>query len=177
MLLSLSLLPAYAENASSGEKIKAIEYNNSTFSVGDVKHSLLTIAEFQTLHGSCWIQLNQGADNSSIDISGSDLASIKGNNTLISATGRVLRAQGGESASLGQTQEDEIKAHSHEANFRGNTSGDHYHRTEPIAFSGVGSSYDFGSDKFYSTQETGGSETRMKNLTVNIFVKINHSCL
>ena len=166
-ILMMSVSYSFA-NVQSGDEIKAVEYNNSKFTIGDIKSSILTLAEFQTLHGSCWIQLNQGADNSNIDITGSDLATLKSANSIKSATGRVLRAEGGLSNPLGETQEDELKSHRHRLSENSGSSGD-----GPAIDSFPGSA---STNSSAYTQYTGGDETRMKNLTINMFIKINHNC-
>lgn len=165
---------------SSGDQIKAIEYNNSKFTIGDIKHSVLSLVNFQSLHGSCWIQLNQGSDNSDINISGSDLALLNGN-TIKSSSGRVLRASGGNSASLGSTQEDSLQGHRHSFSLNGgwgpgSSDGGKFRadlNSPKNAWSGtVGTPL---SDGVNGTPRT-SNETRMKNLTVNMFLKINHNC-
>lgn len=167
MIIMMSVTYSFA-NVQSGDEVSSVEYNNSKFNIGDIKHSILTLAEFQTLHGSCWIKLNQGADNSDIDITGSDLANLKSVNSIKSATGRVLRAEGGLSNSLGQTQEDELKSHRHRLSENSGSSGD-----GPAIDSFPGSA---STNSSAYTQYTGGDETRMKNLTVNMFIKINNNC-
>jgi len=165
IILIISITYSFA-NVQSGDEIKAVEYNNSKFTIGDIKTSILTLAEFQTLHGSCWIKLNQGADNSNVDITGSDLATLKSVNSIKSATGRVLRAEGGLSNPLGETQEDEFESHVHGVGVQLG-SRDYGGGTNTMVYN---NSYNV------NTKAAGGNETRMKNLTVNMFIKINHEC-
>lgn len=185
-----------------GDKITANKFNNSTFQVGDIKHSLLSESDFQTKHGDCWIQYNQGTDNSDIDITGTDLESFTGN-VLHSASGRVLRAKGDSSALLTERQEDATAVNG----LSGTTSTDGQHQHD-FAFErdssvGVGvPPYQYlgssgvnvlevreGSDRTVvnSIRPAGNhnhnlnitsndSETRMKNLTVNLFLKVNDIC-
>ena len=179
-LMSMSTMA----NVQSGDEIKAVEYNNSKFTIGDIKTSLLPLAKFQELHGSCWIQLNQGADNSNIDITGTDLAVALSQNSIKSSAGRVLRSEGGLSVSLGQTQEDEIIAHSHYSPLRSrnaeiNRQVRNYNNGSLSTSNGKivsTSSGSYSDVRNHGTSSTGGNETRMKNLTVNTFIKINHNC-
>lgn len=186
-------------NVSSGDQIKAVEYNNSKFTIGDIKTSILPLDKFQELHGSCWIQLNQGASNSNISISGTDLSVALGNiATIKSSSGRVLRSQGGNSSSLGMTQEDATAVNG----LSTNTAGSHYHLhggPDPAAIdsdyrrygitdtgvrkqrpAGSSSESNYAAHTSNSGNHThslsGDNETRMENLTVNTFIKVNHSC-
>lgn len=182
-------LNSYA-NVSSGEAISAVDINNKTFTIGDIKTSILTITQFQTLHGSCWVQLNQGTDNSNIDISGSDLSSLIGNTTLKSSTGRVLRSAGGNANSVvGTTQEDATAVNGLSV---GNTNpipstysyiwtrtsgnwGTHEDETHTDSTNKRFDAMSIGEFN-HSHSLSGDNETRMQNLTVNTFIKINHNC-
>ena len=183
ILMILCVSNISVANVQSGDEIKAVEYNNSKFTVGDVKTSLLPLNKFQELHGSCWIQLNQGADNSNIDITGTDLSLALSLNSIKSSAGRVLRSAGGLSSSLGQTQEDAFQGHQHrtlEGKFGGGGT------SQRLTVSNVGevSSYSNSAIPLTTNSIIAGShgspkiddETRMKNLTVNTFVKVNHDC-
>ena len=182
-------------NVNSGDVINAVEINNRTFTIGDIKNSILPLNKFQELHGSCWIQLNQGLDNSNIDISNTDLATALNTTSIKSASGRVLRAEGGNSASLGLTQEDALQNHKHRNSNVAEQNG-LLSQSITLRFSGSFPSGVLNSQGVFSTtshnnfgqiedDKTGGviignvdnNETRMKNLTINMFIKINHSCL
>jgi hypothetical protein len=78
-----------------------------------------------------------------------------------------LRDVGGNAAALGETQEDEFKSHSHPQQYRTTGGGG----VGVIGAGGGGSPM-----PSFSTLETGGSETRPKNLSVNFFIKINKLC-
>lgn len=185
IILIISITYSFA-NVQSGDEIKAVEYNNSKFTIGDIKTSILTLAEFQTLHGSCWIKLNQGADNSNVDITGSDLATLKSINSIKSATGRVLRAEGGLSDSLGNTQEDSFQSHQHDTVEGVFSGGSGASRGRRLTVTNIGevSAYSQSSNALRTNSVIDGgsgtprvsSETRMKNLTVNMFIKVNHEC-
>lgn len=163
-----------------GDVISSVDYNNSKFTIGDIKTSLLTEAEFQTLHGNCWIKLNNGVSGEDIDISNSDLAQLKENNFIKNSSGRVLRAEGGNSLTLGEVQEDAFQGHRHGQrvpSHDGINIGPGGQRG--IFNGGAINSFDFvlepKTDGVNGIPRT-ANETRMANLTVNMFVKINHSC-
>lgn len=152
-----------------GDVISAKKFNESTFGIGDIKQSLLTQAQFQSQFGDCWVSM-EGQN-----ISGSDFSALTSIVTLPDARGRFLRTLGGDAAPLAQTQEDMFKAHFH---YQG--SG---HGAEPFGATNLpGYGTDFlGHGDGYSavsahTSTQGGSETRPKNVTVNVFIKINHQC-
>jgi len=190
-LLISSLLLSFSgfSSVTSGDKLTAKEYNNSRFNIGDIKISILDLTQFQNIHGNCWIKLNQGADGSDVSIAGSDLAVLKGD-TIKSASGRTLRAEGGRSASLGVLQEDAMQRVTGDTKVWGayNT-GDHSNG----AFDGTGSfttgshygagnagypfiKFDNALSVFPNPAKTDDVETRMQNLTVNMFLKINQEC-
>ena len=178
ILLFLISFQVHSQVAS-GDVLKSEEYNNSVFRIGDVKTSILPLAQFQSLHGSCWIQLNQNI--SDIDISGSDLASTLGSNSIKSSYGRVLRSEGTNSASLGQQQEDAFQGHGHTFHWATAAAldGSDYSGDSRSASTNLNSDSAIGeavSDGVNGTPRI-ANETRMKNLTVNTFIKINNSCL
>lgn len=169
-----------------GEAVTAKRFNESTFGVGDIKHSLLTESQFQNQFGNCWVKMTGQ------DVSGSDYASITGNNTLPNSTGRFLRDTGGESNSLGNTQEDTLQNITGDFLTRDDNSSSYYVRiketngafyTENVTgnmFNSVGSSSGQtspGKVKFDASRVARTSnETRPKNLSVNYFLKINYEC-
>ena len=191
LIISFFMIAQGFAQVASGELLRSNDYNNSVFRIGDVKTSVLTLSEFQSLHGSCWIQLNQNV--SDIDISGSDLASLKSQNSLKSSYGRVLRSEGTNSASLGQQQEDGTAVNGlsvdHEnpidtsdgtgytyvwARAKGN-----WGSKEDLTSGTTSNFSDLNMTEFNHNHSLSSSdpETRMMNLTVNTFVKINNSCL
>jgi microcystin-dependent protein len=143
--------------------------------IGDVKSSLLTEAQFQHLHGVSWV-LCDGRD-----VSGSRYASLTGSTVVPNMLGRTLRgldAAGtvdpdGAGRSLGDTQEDAFQGHEHE--FQRSTgsygyTGDQYvspARSYPnFTTSNILEKSGYGAPRYED-------ETRMKNVAVNFFCKIN----
>lgn len=159
-----------------GDVINAKHINNQSFTVGDIKHSLLTESQYQNLMGDCWVKMiGQSSitlsDNSSQNIINTDYGQITGKSSLPNANGRFLRntgvsTTGGDSVNIGELQEDSFKAH-HHGNSRDNT-----------AWSGAGSSKTNVTTRGYNIGDAtvGGSETRPKGLGVNLFIKVNHEC-
>jgi hypothetical protein len=182
-LLSLTLFQFTAQaqisQIASGDPIQADKINsmiveiNKMYDIGDIRNSLLTESQFQSRNGSCWVLMNGQS------VSGSLYESLTGRSNLPSAAGRFLRNAGGSAAALALTQEDDFKAHNHGG-------GDHSHSyssgTSSLNSAG---SYPYPSSVLGGTRSAinnsgtiiasqGGSETRPKNLTVNMFVKINN---
>lgn len=134
--------------------------------VGDIKHSRLTEEQFIEQNGAGWI-LYDGSD-----ITGTKLASIISLSVLEDARGQFLRAKnnsrsdGNENpdgdVALGTWQADELGNHRHSISGR---AGKGTSNAQPVTVS----------DNYTSTAYTdyeGGNETRPKNLTVNIFIKV-----
>lgn len=84
--------------------------------IGDIKHSMLTLAQFQNLNGLGWVLMDGG------DCTGSTYHSITGQTSVPDARGLAIRMldptglvdPDGASRSLGDSQEDEIGSHLHE---------------------------------------------------------------
>jgi len=176
ILLTLSLAFSFSSFATvtSGDMIKAKKFNEVTSHVGEIKQSLLTQEQFQSLQGNCWVKMTGQ------DVTGSDYASITGKTTLPNTAGRFLRDIGGEAPLLGENQEDELKAHSHNLRsmtYYDNAGVSHSQMNQP-GFVSSGSNYSL--NRHYVDNSaifsTGGSETRPKNTGVNYFIKINHEC-
>jgi hypothetical protein len=154
----------------------AIEYVNDNFNVGEVKQSILTEAQFQSLYGDTWVLMDGR------DVTGSDLAVVTGNNTLPDARGVFLRGKNngrsdgnenpdGESA-IGTFQNDQNLAHNHLVPSWYVFSGG-----SPTAAQTTDTGLSAGTKNISSAGSGGpgrdGSEARPKNITVNTFVKIN----
>lgn len=102
--------------------------------IGDVKHSVLTEAQFQELHGTTWV-LMKGQS-----ITGSDLAAVSGITTLPDARGVFIRGKNngradgnqdpdGERA-VGNLQGQQFGSHSHGGAVGGvDRSLNHYHNS------------------------------------------------
>ena len=162
-----------------GEIITANRFNNGTFMVGDIKHSLLSVTKFQEIAGDCWVKM-EGQD-----ISGSDYATIMGVNVLPNASGRFLRDIGGNAPSLAQTQEDAIRnitgqmtsnyISSNPNNGTGALRSSIQQTSNRYAYHGGsywGAKVDFDASLAVPT----AAENRPVNLGVNLFVKINNDC-
>ena len=151
----------------SADWLKKLTKSGSSCSIGDVRHSMLTLAQFQQENGSTWV-LCDGSD-----ITGSQLATLTGNATLPDARGQFLRGKnngrsdGQENpdgdVAIGAAQLDELKSHTHAMRFYDSGTGG--------GPSGVKNDGPFADHGYMSS--AGGNETRPKNITVNIFIKIN----
>lgn len=138
--------------------------------LGTIFSSLLDEAQFQAENGNCWVKMN------SQSIVGSDLAQVTGMTTLPNANGRFLRNIGGDAATLRSTQEDTFKSHDHGVYTSVNisqsyslNSGSGYNQIGNVGYTGA-------QDTISRTDFQGSSETRPKNLSVNMFIKINRIC-
>lgn len=90
------------------EKINSvIEKLNKTYDIGDIRTSLLNEAVFQSRNGTCWVLMNGQ------DVSTSVYAQVTGRIYLPSAAGKFLRNIGGNAPALAETQNQEIKSHTH----------------------------------------------------------------
>jgi hypothetical protein len=163
--------------------------NNDVSTVGDIVHSILSEAQFQALRGSNWV-LCDGRS-----VAGSKLATQFGISNVPDARGQFLRgknngrADGNEDAAgeraLGHFQNDALQ------NIIGSitnvgtisTAGTHVAsgaltRTASAAGNnGIASGGNAGSDVTFNASNSVGArtstETRPKNIAVNIFIRIN----
>jgi hypothetical protein len=154
-------------------------------SVGDVRSSFLTEAQFQSLNGTGWIL----ADNR--DVTGSAFHAITGLTTAPDCRGVGLRGKNngrsdgnqdpaGERA-LGNFQNDAMQGHFHARGLSVNsngTGGDGRAGAYGVAtinnsfLPGVDHVQDPSTDGVHGNPRT-GTETRAKNVAVNFFVRIN----
>ena len=135
--------------------------------VGDVKHSFLTEVQFQAEHDDTWV-LCDGQD-----VTGSDYEDITGNNVVPDVRGQFLRAKNNGRAdgqenpdgdvALGTFQADEFKSHTHTIETSTGSSGGSDHAENNSS----------STQATYNTLPSGGDETRPKNVTCNMFIKIN----
>ena len=177
MLLIIFATSAYGNVHEKGDIISSVDYNNDFFNIGDIKNSSLSVPEFSTVHGNCWIQLNQNLTD--IDITGTDLASALNTTTIKSSSDRVLRSKGsGFSESLGEIQEDEFLRHRHSGSVvvpkKDGDAGDG--DAGGLGSNSSGNEYLGDRDYNLTIASKGGNETRFKNLTVNTFIKVNKEC-
>jgi hypothetical protein len=154
--------------------------------VGMIVQSMLTEAQFQALNGTSWVLMDGRS------VTGSTYSTVTGSNTIPDARGMVLRGKNnGRSdgsqnpdgdSSLGAYQGDLFGQHQHTG--RGNT----FDAGFPLAGGQAGLATDSGlginanSGGVGGTRvrpttaaydPSGGNETRMRNITVNHFIKIN----
>jgi len=140
--------------------------------IGMVVSSLLTLAQFQAINGTGWVL----ADGSSV--AGSTYASITGNSTIPDLRGMVLRGKNngrsdgnqnpdGDSA-LGTYQADAFQTHNHY--FHGSSN---YGQAAPYGAYGLNGGASSGAVQQPNSGNV-ASETRMRNITVNHFIKINN---
>lgn len=145
--------------------------------VGSIIHSMLTEAQFQSETGANWI-LADGRD-----VTGSSYSTITGIATCPDLRGVTLRGKNNGSSrnpdgdvALGTYQADELYSHTHTQNAHS-----HLYIASTIG-GGFGAAGVAGTAPYNGTttdnttatnQNFGGNETRMKNVTVNIFIRIN----
>ena len=167
---------------------KIPEFSQSDLNpVGMVVHARLTEPQFQALNGTAWVLYDDR------DITGSKLAGITGVNTLEDARGLVLRGKNNSrvdgdqnpdgDVALGTFQDHQQFSHNHGG-------GSHTHQQRANVFTGSGAGFASApyapntTSSSPSAQSTngpsttvigtdGGNENRMRNLTLNTFIKIN----
>lgn len=140
----------------------------SILPVGTIIHSMLSVAQFSTQYGDNWVL----ADGRSI--TGTLYASVTGATNIPDMRGKALRGKDhgvgsnpdGDTA-LGTYQADEFYSHIHAIDKSGGTGGS----APDFDFNMVAASLFSGGTGY--TNASGGNETRMKNITVNIFIRIN----
>ena len=155
--------------------------------VGDVKYSILNPTQFAAENGDCWVPLDGRA------LAATDrLKSTYGFSALPDAGGLFIRAQefsGGadndpdrsSGSTIAQVQQDELESHNHTMN----SAGAHSHPMGTRGFTGDGLKGADGSgddqDAFtqsagahtHTINNTGGAETRPKNLNLWVYIRIN----
>lgn len=141
-------------------------------SLGDVKHSRLTIDQFISENGAGWMLY----DGSSI--AGSKLDILATIPTLEDVRGRFLRAKDYSAANnedgdlaLGAFQDDAFQAHEHQSQTRsvgtGAGAGTPYPDANPEATNAILQKGGYTNVPKYA------EETRPRNITVNVFIKVN----
>jgi hypothetical protein len=161
--------------------------------IGQVTSSMLTEAQFQAINGTGWVLMDGRS------VAGSSYAIVTGNATIPDARGMVLRGKNngrsdgnqnpaGDNA-LGLFEDDRMQGHRH--SLRGNSGGGSAWNLAGSNASVVGGGSPGTGDTYVdilaasSAQAISapianaegtpriGVETRMKNITVNHFIKIN----
>jgi len=144
---------------------RLLDLENAVYKVGDVVSSMLDEAAFQAQRsGSASWALMDGRS-----VVGSSYEAVTGNSTIPDARGQFLRGKnngrsdGQENpdgdSTLGTQQTDELISHTHSG---GQTAG-----------SGVGGNGGSWVTGPANVGNTGGNETRPKNITVNYFIRID----
>lgn len=128
--------------------------------IGTIIQSMLTITQFQNIKGNGWIL----ADGSSCV--GSSYASITGFTVVPDIRGRTLR---GKSYTSGNNPDGDLSLGTYQADMFAN----HNHTGGAISAKGFLVDPNTGAQVSAGTSFSGGNETRMKNITVNIFIRIN----
>ena len=159
-------------------------------SIGDIRESVLTESQFQALNGPGWVLMDGR------DISGSALDTLTSMSTLPDARGVVLRGKNngrdnstgnpdGDLA-IGTAQTDQFGSHVHSVTANPHTGGSG--GTDKIAAFNQGyptnalGPVSFVVNSVQTRQipygrllaaATGGNETRVRSVTVNVFIRIN----
>lgn len=166
--------------------------------VGDVKYSVLNPTEFAIRNGDCWVPM----DGSPLAV-GDSLRVIKGWSNLPDAGGLFLRAQEfsgspnndpdrTSASTIAMIQQDDFKSHNHTTQ----SAGDHTHTVslgvDPDDSGGGGAADEWTLDNdpikdittgngsvstngahTHTITNTGGTETRPKNLNLWVYIRIN----
>ena len=154
--------------------------NVANGNIGDIRHSMLTLAQFQTANGTGWVLM----DGSSC--AGTTYASITGNSTLPDARGLFLRAAGTNGSALnGKTPTATLGTRQGDATAKnGLYDAGHNHLQDASGGGGavhgvlIGSvlttlNWDSGIKNGTAALASTDTETRPANLAVNIFIKVN----
>lgn len=166
--------------------------------IGDTKHSMLTVAQFQAQYGPGWIL----ADGSTV--TGSKYAAVTTSTTVPDLRGLNLRGRNyGRSTSTGNAdgdmaegtyQSDQFNSHTHTQDSHNHSQNPHSHALNGDVNGPPASSGNYRLNTGIGTigegvlvqnhtatniattatnQNSGGNETRSRNATVNIFIRIN----
>jgi len=150
--------------------------------IGEIKPSMLTEPQFQALHGDGWI-LADGRN-----VAGSKYNSITGFGNAPNPRGRALRGKDNGAGqnpdgdvALGTNQADQFDQHNHGGGNHTHNSantyrpGDFASMVYPVGGQNGQFPQTFATGNPNSTviANNGGNETRMRNTTVNFFIRIN----
>jgi hypothetical protein len=149
--------------------------------VGDVVSSLLTPTVFQSQRGTNWVLMDGR------DVTGSQYNLLTGFTTIPDARGAVLRGKNngradgnqnpdysdtyGDNVDLGAFQTDTFENHTHTVESSNGSPATY----DGHAYRGAGNNGDqYGTSAISLTNSaSGGNETRMKNITLNHYMRIN----
>ena len=161
----------------SGSSVNTIG-STTNYAIGEVKQGFISEALFQSQMGSEWV-LADGRD-----VTGSQYHTITGITTIPDTRGQFLRGKNNGRSDgkqnpdgdvvLGTQQDDTFKEHSHSVVYN---SGGTVFQDGTKVFSNGGNTWANPTGLSSSTtnmiDNTGGNETRPKNVTINYFIKIN----
>lgn len=144
----------------SSDALDLITLSKAENKIGDVKTSMLTLAQFQSEHLGVWM-LMDGAS-----CVGTAYEALTGKTVVPDMmTNGTFPRQAKTGRELGSYEADEVKAHGHSFAMRGNNGG-----TGPVGYP-----YTAGTDASTgNTDATGGAETRPKNTAMNFFIKVGY---
>jgi hypothetical protein len=137
--------------------------------IGTVVHSVLTLAQYQSLAGSGWV-LAEGQS-----IVGSALHSLTGMTNAPDARGKSLRGKNNGASGINYNPDGDLALGSYQADAFASHSHQHvlYGQTTTGGSYGIPPQGSNPTAQYGTTSSVGGNETRMKNITTNIFIKIN----
>lgn len=153
---------------------QAVDSTGCTGALGDVKYSMLDEVAFIAENGDCWVMMDGR------NVASSNLAQYLPSNTIPDPRGYFLRSYDTRTTgrvdkdrtptdAVGQPQNDAFEEHQHElTNFDPNGSF--------LATEGGSTRRIIQHQANYSgrlTGTAGGSETRPKNISMNIYIRIN----
>ena len=201
IIILISLLCSFTvfSSVEPGQVIKAVQFNSSTAQLGEIKQSILTVSQFQSLNGSCWVLMDGQ------NIEGKALSSLTGLNNVPDARGLFLRSlDNGKGIDAGRVL-GSIQAQATArptTSFTGDTTstGAHGHNVSNVQYGGSSSDDPANENSFasglpgansvrtntignttsgthsHSLSITGGgdAETRPANIAVNYFIKVDN---
>lgn len=146
--------------------------------IGDIITSILTEAQFQAQRNNGWVLMDGR------NVGGSKYATTTGNNVIPDARGMFLRGKNNGRADGKQNPDGDVAVGTYQADMY--TSHTHIQNAHAHPYTAAGAAGGWGSgleaERPYASntgattatnQNSGGNETRSKNITVNYFIKIN----
>jgi hypothetical protein len=146
--------------------------------IGMVVSSMLTEAQFQNLNGTGWVLMDGRS------VAGSAYASVTGNASIPDARGMVLRGKNNSRAdgnqnpagdrALGEFEGDQMQGHHHSYFGANNTgTGSNSFTIQNNIFGPFTGAVSSPTNDGTNGPPRTGNETRMKNITLNHFIRIN----
>ena len=155
-----------------GDALDLVALSKTSSPIGDVKQSMLTLAQFQAENLGTWM-LMDGAS-----CVGTLYATITGKAVVpnMATDGRFLR-QAKTGVALGTVEEDDFKSHTHIQNSHTHNGSVNNAGSGVLNGGGSGRGSDASVPLSSTTainQNTGGTETRPKNVAVNFMIKVGY---